>query len=132
MNDIWEEVWDTVSETFQRLAASLNTRYPKMAWSSGHSDNKVFPFRAYATFNRRSPGSEDVVVSIDFHKSEDKLRYSADIGRDDGTVIADGPTGTIAISGGLGSATAEIRTAIGSIVQFMEANEQLVSDAINQ
>src|SRR5712691_6880942 len=101
-----------------------------MSWSSGHSDNKAFPFRAYATFNQGSQGSEDVVASIDFHRSGDKLRYSADIGRDDGTVLADGPTGTIDLSEGVASAREEIEAAAGSIVRFLEASEQVVRDAL--
>lgn len=132
MNDIWEDVWSIISETFQRIAVSLTACFPDMSWSSGHSDNKAFPFRAYASFNQGPPGSEDIVASVDFHRSEDRLRYSADIGRDDGTVLADGPTGTIDISGGVASARAEIGAAVGSIVRFLEASEQVVRDAINQ
>lgn len=132
MNDIWEEVWGIISETFQRIAASLTTCYPRMSWSSGHSDNKAFPFRAYAAFNQDSQGSEDIVASVDFHRSEDRLRYSADIGRDDGTVLADGPTGIIDVSGGLASARAVIGTAVVSIVRFLETSEQVVRDAIDQ
>lgn len=130
MNDIWEEVWGLISETFRLIAASVSARYPEMSWSSGHSDNKAFPFRAYAAFNQGSQGSEDVVVSVDFHRSEDRLRYSADIGRDDGTVLADGPTGIIDVSEGFASARAEIEAAVGSIVRFLKASEQVVDDAI--
>jgi hypothetical protein len=58
------------------------------------------------------------------------LRYSADIGRDDGTILADGPTANIDISHGVASARAEIRVAIFSIVQFLEESEQTVNDAM--
>lgn len=133
MNDIWEETWETVSETFRQMAASLSARYPKIAWYSGHSDNQAFPFRAYAAFNLGSLGSEDVVVSIDFHRSEDKLRYSAYISRDDDVfMFADGPTGIIDVSAGVGSAKAEIEAAVGSMVRFLKESEQVVWDAINQ
>jgi hypothetical protein len=132
MNDIWEEVWGIVSETFQRIAASLGTCYPGMSWSSGHSDNNAFPFRAYAAFNQGSQGSEDVVASVDFHRSEDRIHYTADIGRDDGTILADGPAGVIDVSEGVASARAEIGAAVGSIVRFLEESEQVVRDAISQ
>lgn len=132
MNDIWEEIWDIVSDVFQRIAVSLCASYPKMSWSSGHSDNKAFPFRAYAAFNQGSQGSEDVVASIDFRRSEDELHYCADIGRDDGTVLADGPAGTIDLSEGLESARPEIEVAVGSIVRFLEGSKQVVADAISQ
>lgn len=125
MNDIWEDVWDIVGETFRRIATSLSASYPKMSWSSGHSDNKAFPFRAFAAFNHASQGSESVVASVDFRRSEGKLRYSADIGRDDGTVLADGPTGIIDVSEGMTSARGEITAAVGSIVRFLEASEQV-------
>jgi hypothetical protein len=130
MNDVWEEVWGIVSETFRRTAARLTARYPEMSWSSGHSENKAFPFRAYASFNQGSPGAEDVVVSVDFHRSDHKLGYSADIGNDDGTVLADGPAGIIDISQGIDSARADIKVAIVNIVRFLEDNEPVLSDAI--
>lgn len=140
MNDIWEETWKTVSETFRQMAASLRARDSKIAWSFGHSDNQAFPFRAYAAFNLRFLGSEDVVVSVDFHRSEDKLRYNADklhysvdISRDDdGLIFADGPTGIIDVSAGVGSARNEIEAAVGSMVRFLKESEQVVWDAINQ
>jgi len=132
MNDIWEEVWVLTSDAFRGIAASLSERYPKMSWSSGHSDNRAFPFRAFAAFNRGSQGSEDIVASVDFHRSDDELRYSSDIGRDDGTVLADGPTGIIDVSGGIAAARAEIEAAVDSIVRFLESSEQVVRDAINQ
>lgn len=132
MNDIWEETWEIISEAFRRIASSLSVSYPKMSWSSGHSDNRAFPFRAYATFSQVSQGSEDVVVSVDFCRSEERLLYSTDVGRDDGSVLADGPAGTIDVSEGVESARAEIEAAIGSIVLFLEESEQVVRDAINQ
>src|SRR3984885_7906699 len=69
---------------------------PGMTWSAVHSDNNAFPFRAYATFNRGWPGSVDVVASVDFHRlSNGELRFSADIGFDDGEVLLDGPSGSV-------------------------------------
>lgn len=130
MNDIWEEVWGTINETFQRIAVSLGACYPDLFWSSGHSDNKAFPFRAYAAFAQGSQRSEDVVASVDFHSSEYELRYSADIGRDDGMVLADGPAGIIDVSGGIVSAQVEIEAVVDAIVGFLEASERVIRDAI--
>jgi hypothetical protein len=132
MNDIWEDVWSTIGETFERISISLKVRFPEMSWSSDHSDNKAFPFRADAAFNRGPLGSEDVVASVDFHRSGDRLRYSVDIGLNDGTVLADGPMGIIDVSGGVTSARAEIEAAIRDIVRFLEASEQVLRDAISQ
>jgi hypothetical protein len=132
MKDIWEEVWGIIDETFHRIAVSLSAGHPKMSWSSGHNDNKAFPFRAYATFNEGPQGAEDVVSSVDFHRSENKLRYSADIGHDDGTVLADGPTGIIDVSEGVLSARDDIEAAVGGIARFLEASEKVVSNAMNR
>jgi hypothetical protein len=131
MSDIWESVWDLLSETFRRVGTALRSSYPDMTWSCGHTDNRAFPFRSYATFNRGGDDSEDVVISVDFHRSSDEqLRYSVDIGLDDGPVLADGPTGFIAVSEGLRSAESEIRAAVDSIIVFLETSEQVVRDAM--
>jgi hypothetical protein len=130
MNDIWEEIWDIINEAFRRIAVSLSNCCPTISWSSGHSDNKAFPFRAYATFNQDPSALGEVVVSIDFRKSEDGLRYSTDIGRDDGTVLADGPAGVIDVSEGVASARDEIATAVLRIVRFLDEAEQVVRGVI--
>jgi hypothetical protein len=102
MTDVWESAWDRLSETFRRVASSLSSSCPGMTWSAVHSDNKAFPFRAYATFNRGWPGSVDVVASVDFHRQSDgELRFTADIGFDDGEVLLDGPSGSVDVAGGL-------------------------------
>jgi hypothetical protein len=132
MNDIWEEIWDILNEAFRSIATSLSASHPEMSWSSGHSDNRAFPFRAYAAFNDGSQGSEDVVLSIDFHRSEEQLRFSSDIGCDDGTVLADGPSGAIDVSEGIASAKAEIEAAVGNILSFVNGSENVISDAINR
>jgi hypothetical protein len=132
MNDIWEDVWSDLGGTFERIAISLRASFPKMFWSSGHNDNEAFPFWAYAAFNQERRVSEDVVATVDFHRSEDELRYSADIIFDDGPVLADGPTGIIDVSGGVTSARAEIEAAVRDIVRFLEASEQVLRDAISQ
>lgn len=130
MSDIWETVWDVISETFQRIAVSLKTRYPQMSWSSGHSDNSAFPFRAYVAFNQGF--GVDVVASVDFHRSEGILRYSADIGLDDGRVLADGPTGVINVANGLEAARAEIEAAVGDVTRFLEASGPTLQTAIGK
>jgi hypothetical protein len=101
MTDVWESAWDRLSESFGRVASSLNSSCPDMTWSARHSDNKAFPFRAYATFNRGWPESVDVVASVDFRRqSNDELRFSADIGFDDGEVLIDGPSGSVDVASG--------------------------------
>jgi hypothetical protein len=130
MSDIWESSWDVLSETFQRIALSLNSQYPEMSWSSGHSDNRAFAFRAYAAFRRDRDTLRDVVASVDFRRFDSRLHYSADIGLDDGTVLADGPQGVVDASEGLRGVRAEIDAAIRDIVKFLEDGEQVLRGAI--
>lgn len=133
MTDVWEAAWERLSETFRHVASLLGSSCPDMSWSSGHSDNKAFPFRAYAAFNGGQPGSEDVVASVDFHISSDNgLRFTADIGLDDGRLLADGPSGSINVGGGLLSARVEIDAAVKEIADFMERNAPMLREAIEQ
>src|ERR1035438_1952080 len=127
--DIWEEVWEMINATFQRIATSLAVTHPTMCWSSGHNDNDAFPFRGYAAF-KKSSADEEVVASVDFHKQDDELRFSADIGLDDGRILADGPVGVIKIAAGLATARADIDAAVKDIVRFLEANEPVIRSAM--
>ena len=131
MTDVWESAWDRLSETFRRVASSLSSSCPGMTWSAVHSDNKAFPFRACATFNRGWPGSADVVASVDFHRqSNGELRFSADIGFDDGEVLLDGPSGSVDVAGGLVASRGEIDTAVMNISNFIEQNKSTLHKAM--
>jgi hypothetical protein len=131
MSDIWENVWEDVSEAYQRLSTSLIVSHAGMKWSCGHSDNNAFPFRAYASFNRGADGSMDVIASVDFQRSSpEKLRYSADIGLDDGQVLTDGPSGNISVASGIAAAAPEITTAVQEITAFLAANSQIIAQAM--
>ena len=131
MTDVWESAWDRLSETFRRVASSLSSSCPGMTWSAVHSDNKAFPFRAYATFNRGWPGSVDVVASVDFHRQSDgELRFTADIGFDDGEVLLDGPSGSVDVAGGLVASRGEIDTAVMNISNFIEQNKSTLHKAM--
>ena len=133
MTDVWESAWDRLSETFRRVASSLGLSCPDMTWSAGHSDNEAFAFRAYATFNRGWPGSVDVVASVDFHRqSNGELRFSADIGFDDGEVLLDGPSGSVEVVGGLVASRGEIDTAVMNISNFIEQNKSTLHKAMEQ
>ena len=131
MTDVWESAWDRLSETFRRVASSLSSSCPGMTWSAVHSDNKAFPFRACATFNRGWPGSADVLASVDFHRqSNGELRFSADIGFDDGEVLLDGPSGSVDVAGGLVASRGEIDTAVMNISNFIEQNKSTLHKAM--
>jgi hypothetical protein len=130
MNLIWEDAWEVLNEHFRRLAESLLADHPLMTWSCGHSDNEAFPFRAYASFTSRGPAETDVVISVDVLKRPGELRYSADIALEDGQVLADGPTGTIKITGDIASLRDQIETMIREEVAFIDSSEALLSKQI--
>lgn len=131
MSDVWESVWENINAACYRLSVPLSQAFPSLKWSCGHHDNKAFPFRAYATFNRGSEDAEDVVVSVDFHRpADDQLSYSADVGLDDGQILADGPSGTISTAAGLAAAVPEIRIATREIVAFITASGPLLRSAL--
>ena len=133
MTDVWESAWDRLSETFRRVASSLGLSCPDMTWSAGHSDNEAFAFRAYATFNRGWPGSVDVVASIDFRRQfNSELRFSADIGFDDGEVLLDGPSGSVDVAGGLVASRGEIDTAVMNISNFIEQSTSTLYKAMER
>lgn len=94
MTVIWEEVWDLVNDSFERVAADLRMRNGRMWWTCGHADNPVFPFWATASFNRDGiAGEEDVVLSLTFKLSDGVLSFTSDIGRGEGEILSDGPVG---------------------------------------
>jgi hypothetical protein len=133
MTDVWESAWDRLSETFRRVASSLGSSCPDMTWSAGHTDNEAFPFRAYATFNRGWPESPDVVASVDFHRlSNGELRFSADIGFDDGEILLDGPSGSVDVAGGLVASRGEIDTAVMNISNFIEQSTSTLYKAMKR
>jgi hypothetical protein len=130
MSLVWEDAWEILNEHFRRVAAALSVSYPTMSWSCGHSDNEAFPFRAYASFSGGGPAETDVVISIDFLKEEGELRYSTDIALEDGQILAEGPTGTIKITGGPASLRSKIREVIRAAAAFVDASEGLLSKQI--
>lgn len=132
MSLVWEDAWEILNEHFRRVAESLSAEHPTMSWSCGHSDNEAFPFRAYASFSGRGPAEADVVISVDILKKEGELRYSTDIALEDGQVLADGPTGTIRVTGDLASRRRQIETAIREAAAFVDASEGLLGGRLRK
>lgn len=132
MSLVWEDAWEILNEHFRQVAESLLAEHPAMSWSCGHSDNEAFPFRAYASFSGRGPAETDVVISVDVLKKEGELCYSTDIALEDGQVLADGPTGTIRITGDLASLRNQIENAIRQAAAFVDASEGLLGEQIRR
>jgi len=61
------------------------------------------------------------VISVDVLKIDGALRYGADIALDDGQLLIDGPTGTVAVTEDLTALRREIETAIGKVARLLTA-----------
>lgn len=127
---IWEDAWEVLNEHFRRVAESLMAQHPVMTWSCGHSDNEAFPFRAYASFSGRGQVETDVVISVDVLKKDGELSYSADVALEDGQVLADGPFGSIQITGDIASLRDQIEKVIREAAAFIDSSEALLSKQI--
>lgn len=132
MSLVWEDAWDVLNEHFRRIAGSLSAKHPMMSWSCGHSDNEQFPFRAYASFSGGGSAETDVVISVDVLRKDGELWYSTDIALEDGQVLADGPAGTICVTGDVVSLRNQIERVIGEAATFIDASEAVLSKRIQR
>ena len=126
---MWEEVWQALNECFTRIADLLRAERPTLEWTSGHSDNEAFAFRAFASFSTRGPGEEDVVVSVDFERREGELYYSSDVAMEDGQVLADGPSGTLILATEE-AVRKEVKSAVNAIEKFVLSSAPLIKEHI--
>jgi hypothetical protein len=127
---VWEDAWEVLNDHFRRAAVALSTDHPTLSWSCGHSDNDAFPFRAYASFSGGGPEETDVVVSFDVLRKGDELLFSTDIALEDGQVLADGPTGTVTVTGDLAALRDQIETAVRAAAAFVDENRGLLGKQI--
>lgn len=128
MSTVWEEVWDSINGYFSGLAAVLLGCNPNLWWTCGHSENEAYPFRAYASFNRRGvPGEEDIVTFLNFARDERGLVFSADISRGDGEVLVDAPGSRVEPATDTGPIRQWILGAASDAIGFFEANESLLT-----
>ena len=132
MSVVWEDAWEVLNEHFRGAAESLSAEHPTLRWSCGHSDNEAFPFRAYASFSEGRAEQTDVVVSFDVLRKGDELLYSTDIALEDGQVLAEGPTGTVTMTGDLAALRGQIKTAVRAAAAFVDESRGLLGNQIGQ
>jgi hypothetical protein len=129
VSTVWEDAWDVLNASFLALAEQLAADLPGLRWSCGHHDNESFPFRAYAAF-AVDGDDDDVVVSVDFRHIHEALAYSADVARDDGEVLAEGPAGTIPRTADGVPPRTGIEAAVRSVARFVDESGSVVRSGI--
>ena len=127
MSGPWEQTWDAVNDAFGRVAGELSASNPALWWVCGHTDNEVFPFRAYAAFNSAGvAGEEDIVVSLDFQRSPGTLAFRSDISRGSGEIVADGPSGELSLATDVATVRAWIEQCTTEFIAFLIASRSLL------
>jgi hypothetical protein len=123
----WEEAWDSINDSFTRVAIDLRHRNPTLWWSCGHAENETFPFWAYASFNRSgTAGEEDIVLSLSFKRAEGQLHFTCDIARGDGEIVADGPSSSVPLAADVPSIRDWIAELVGQGLAFIEGQRELL------
>jgi len=123
----WESAWDSVNDEFLRVADTVRACNSSLWWQCGHQENESFPFWAYASFGRHgNAGEEDVVISIDFKRSDGHLMFTSDISRGNGEILQDGPASEITLATDTGTVRQWIARSIDAALAFVSKNEDLL------
>jgi hypothetical protein len=133
MTALWEDVWDLLNQQFTEVHARLSQCNPTLWWSCGHSDNESFPFRAYAAFGRGggAPDADaDVVIAVDFERTPSGLSYEADISRENGEILVDGPEGLIAVTEDLTRLREDVKKATELMALFIVGQDAILRELI--
>jgi hypothetical protein len=95
---LWEDVWDAINDEFTLLASQVLAAAPDKRWLAHHYDTEHWAFSGTASFMPRDDPSadEDLVVSIQAHRSQQTLVWSSDI-LAGGEIVSDGPRREVAI-----------------------------------
>ena len=89
---LWEHVWDVINDEFTLMASQVLAAAPDKRWLAHHFDNEYWALSGTASFMPRNDpaADEDLVVSIQAHRSEQTLVWSSDI-LAGGDIVSDGP-----------------------------------------
>ncbi|GAB2682310.1 hypothetical protein [Kribbella swartbergensis] len=131
MTVLWEDVWDVLNQQFTEVHARLSQCNPTLWWSCGHSDNETFPFRAYASFGHEGvAGDADIVITVDFKRIPSGLDFSADISRENGEILVDGPRGSIVVTGDLSRLREDIKKATELMADFFASQDAILREIV--
>jgi hypothetical protein len=94
---IVEPLWLHLHAALSAFAEKLALVDPSLIHDLGRSKNDAFLLRAYLAF-RRSAGSEEVAITVDVQSDGKRTMIESDVCKDDGTVVAAGPSAEIQLS----------------------------------
>jgi hypothetical protein len=130
VSGVWDAVWDELNRRFVVAAGQAVAGRPDVPWSAGRNANEVFPFWAWLAF-RDDPDGDDLVLSVSFRIGDDSLTYTTDVVRDDGTIVADGPSGSVRRSADGEPERTELDAALERIGAFVDGVGPLLRHALH-
>ncbi len=96
MSNSWDLAWEALAPVFGAIVAAVHRANAKATFQMGRTKAAHFPFGAYLTFDQSGAGGgEDLVVSVDCRRVDQRLLLSCDISRGHGEILEDGPTETL-------------------------------------
>lgn len=92
-----ETLWLRLHAALYTLSEKVAVIEPSVISDLGRTKNDAFPLRAYLAF-RRSAGNEEVAITVDVQSDDKRMMIESDACKDDGTVLAAGPSAEIQLS----------------------------------
>jgi len=93
-----EILWLRLHAALSAFSEKVAMIEPSLISDLGRTKNDAFPLRAYLAF-RRSTGNEEVAIAVDVQSDDKRMMIESDACKDDGTVLAAGPSTKIHIDG---------------------------------
>jgi hypothetical protein len=93
-----ETLWLRVHAALSAFSGKVAMIDPSLISDIGRTKNDAFALRAYLAL-RRSAGNEEVAITVDVQSDKERMTIESDACKDDGTVLAVGPSAEIQLSG---------------------------------
>lgn len=94
---IVEILWLRLHAALSAFSERVAMIEPSLISDLRRTKNDAFPLRAYLAF-RRSAGNEEVALTVDVQSDDKRMMIESDACKDDGTVLAAGPSTEIQLS----------------------------------
>jgi hypothetical protein len=94
---IVENLWLRLHAALSAFSGKVAMIDPSLICDLGRTKNDAFPLRAYLAF-RRSVGTEEVAITVDVQSDVKRMMIESDVCKDDGTMLAAGPSTEIQLS----------------------------------
>jgi hypothetical protein len=96
-NEIVESLWFRIHSLLVEFENKLTRIQPELIHDVGRSKTDAFPLRAFLAFRRRNDG-EEIAITIDLYERYEKIIIEASSCKDDGKIIAMGPSSALLTS----------------------------------